>query len=50
MAEPDSQKDIAIRKSFEITARKGSDILDLNRKEIQLIPNGLDELDLTNLD
>ena len=50
MTDPDSQKDNnAIRKSFEITARKGSDILDLNRKKIQQIPSGLDKLDLSYL-
>ena len=39
----------AVRKSFEITAKKGLDVLDLNRKEIQQIPSGLDKLDLSSL-
>ena len=48
----DSAKDCkAIRKGFEIAAKKGLpiDVLDLNRKEIQRIPSGLCQLDLSSL-
>ena len=39
----------AILKSFENIAKNGFDVLDLNRNEIQQIPQGLDVLDLSHL-
>lgn len=48
----DLEKDCkTIRKGFEIAAKKGLpiDVLDLNRKEIQQIPSGLCQLDLSSL-
>jgi len=41
--------DKAILKSFENIAKNGFDVLDLNRNEVQQIPQGLDVLDLSHL-
>lgn len=46
MDDPSSK---AIIKSFENTAKKGFDMLDLNRNGIQQIPQGLSGLDLSHL-
>ena len=48
MEDPDKDSK-AILKSFENTAKKGFDVLDLNRNGIQQIPQGLDVLDLSHL-
>lgn len=48
MDDPDKDSK-AILKSFESVAKKGFDVLDLNRNGIQQIPHGLDVLDLSHL-
>lgn len=48
MDDPDKDS-MAILKSFENIAKKGFDVLDLNRNGIQQIPQGLDVFDLCHL-
>ena len=48
MDDPDKDS-MAILESFENIAKKGFDVLDLNRNGIQQIPQGLDVLDLSHL-